>query len=202
MAIKKIIEDNILIINLYTIDNDEIMLSEMFDAQDGIFKTKEEEELEDKKYIDKLLKDNNLNIDKLENSFAYMYYNEDSKLFTIQLNDNKYYDKYIYPISFMEFLDRDIYFKIRKYFINPKKVIMKNISHQIGGVIDKNYGVKFNIEVIEKDIQIEDIKKDKPFKKRQSGSHIHLDSNKIKIDEEYSIDTIIAENQEISRKRK
>ena len=88
------------------------------------------------------LKDEDLSIELLNGSTA-MIENKNKQL-SIQFSVNNK----SYKASFVEFLGRDIFFELVKIFIQPKQVIISNVSPQIGGIIDTNFGIKFKIQLI------------------------------------------------------
>jgi hypothetical protein len=90
-----------------------------------------------------LLREEGLNFSDLENSFAVMH-NVNKKLF-IQLEANNV----VYQPSLLKRLELPLYVKYAHFFNSPKKVRIVDVSPQIGGIIDINYGIKFKIQVLD-----------------------------------------------------
>jgi len=117
------------------------------DIADGMIenenKTLDEIESEDVAYVQILLREDNLTIKKLEASSAIIKYNREERILyiTLGVNNQKY------KLSLLEFLEYNKYKKITSYFLVDTQVILRDVSPQMGGVIDKNYGFKFMISI-------------------------------------------------------
>ena len=115
------------------------------DIADGMIedenKTEDEIESEDVAHVHILLSEDNLTIKKLEGSSAIIKYNREERALYITLGVNSQE----YKLSLLEFLEYNKYKKITSYFLADTKVALKDVSPQIGGVIDKNYGFKIMI---------------------------------------------------------
>ena len=134
MMLKEFIEKQYFIVNM-----------DIQDIADGMIedenKTEDEIEAEDVAYVHILLSEDNLTIRKLEGSSAIIKYNREDRALYITLGVNSQE----YKLSLLEFLEYNKYKKITSYFLAETQVVLRNISLQIGGVIDKNYGFKFMI---------------------------------------------------------
>ncbi len=125
------IEEQYFIINLMNVDIADRMWAE--ECAD------DEEEQDDSNYLQELLTKDKLSLDELEGSNAVLSYKD--KVLSIYLeNNNKEY-----RLSIMEFLGSEKYKKLTNYFLGRTNVVLKNVSEQVGGVIDTNYGFKFMI---------------------------------------------------------
>jgi len=117
------------------------------DIADGMIENEnkilDEIESEDVAYVQILLREDNLTIKKPEASSAIIKYNREERILYITLcvNNQKY------KLSLLEFLEYNKYKKITSYFLVDTQVILRDVSPQIGGVIDKNYGFKFMITI-------------------------------------------------------
>jgi hypothetical protein len=65
-----------------------------------------------------------------------------------QLNIQFFNNMNLFRVSILEYLDRDKFFELIGFFKEPKKIKIIDLSPQIGGIIDKNYGIKFKIKVL------------------------------------------------------
>lgn len=134
MDIKGIIEKQYFIVNLMNVDiADMLWADECRDDDD-------ENELDDSEYTQGLLTQEELNLNELENSRAVINYKD--KVLSICLYNNK-----VYRLSLMEFLGCETYKKLTSYFLGRTNIVLKNVSEQVGGIIDTNYGFKFMIEI-------------------------------------------------------
>jgi len=130
------LQDTIFLVNFLTNDFADIMMMEDDENNDEGYSTSEIE------HIESLLKEKNLSLKKLDGIQASIVHI--GREFKIQFLG---YDE-LYTLSLLEFIDRNIFFKIMAFFKEPKQVKIINPSPQVGGIIDTNYGVKFNIEII------------------------------------------------------
>ena len=134
----EMIEKQIFLINLENIDIADVMLEQ--EDQDENYN----EALEDSLYLQELLVHEKLELEKLNGSKAVVSYKD--KVLSIELAENNTE----YRLSILEFLDYPKYKKMTSYFLKPMHVTIKNVSEQIGGIIDKNYGLKFMITIEDK----------------------------------------------------
>jgi len=136
MMLKEFMEKQYFIVNM-----------DVQDIADGMIenenKTLDEIESEDVAYVQILLREDNLTIKKLEASSAIIKYNREERILyiTLGVNNQKY------KLSLLEFLEYNKYKKITSYFLVDTQVILRDVSPQMGGVIDKNYGFKFMISI-------------------------------------------------------
>ena len=136
MMLKEFMEKQYFIVNM-----------DVQDIADGMIenenKTLDEIESEDVAYVQILLREDNLTIKKLEASSAIIKYNREERILyiTLGVNNQKY------KLSLLEFLEYNKYKKITSYFLVDTQIILRDVSPQIGGVIDKNYGFKFMISI-------------------------------------------------------
>jgi len=125
------IENIEFLINFATEDIAEVMMEEDSDN-----------DISDEEYVQSLLEEENLSIEKLDKLTAFIV--NDKKSLKIKFIG---IDKY-YTLLLLDFIDKNIFFVIVNFFKNPKEVKIINPSAQVGGIIDKNYGVKFKIKLI------------------------------------------------------
>jgi len=131
----EMIEKQIFLINLENMDIADVMFGQEDRAEDY------DEKLEDSMHLKKLLEHEKLELSKLDASKAIVSYK--NRILSIKLEENNTE----YKLSMLEFLDYPKYKKITGYFLGPVHVILKDVSEQIGGIIDKNYGFKFMITI-------------------------------------------------------
>lgn len=134
MHIKETIENEYFIVNLENVDIADMMWAEECRDEDN------EVEVDDFEYVQSLLAQQELNMNNLENSKAVISFKD--KVLSIRLENNKEY-----RLSIMKFLGYEIYKKLTTYFSKPTEVVLKNVSEQVGGIIDTNYGFKFMVEI-------------------------------------------------------
>jgi len=171
------LEDKYLLLNFDTDDLAEQM-------------TREEDEkyppISDDKHINIVLKEEGLSIKSLEGSFATIH-NVDNKLF-IKFDENSR----IYTPTLLKFIEAPLYIKFVTSFDSPKKVKLLNVSSQIGGYIDTNYGIKFKILLTEQ--KADDIytstkpKNDKKKFRKQADIYIRRKFRYSLNDESYDAD--------------
>lgn len=102
----------------------------------------EDESLSDEDRVLDYLHAESLSIEALNGSIAVL--ENRNKQLSIQFSENGKR----YKATFLEFMGRDKFFEIVNMFTKPKQIIINNVAPQIGGVIDKNFGIKFNIQFI------------------------------------------------------
>jgi len=131
---KEFIEKQYFIVNLDTMDIADVLF-------DNGEQTEEEIAKSDIQYLDKLFEKDGLNIILLENSRAKMKFNRKERVLyiTLDLNHKEY------KLSLLNFLEYNKYKKLYQYFLAETEVLLHDVSYQIGGMIDKNYGFKFMI---------------------------------------------------------
>jgi len=134
--LKEFIEKQYFIVNMDVKDIADSMIEDEGKTEDRIA-------YEDILYIDQLLQENSLSINKLEGSSAIIQYNHEERALYITLNINEQMCK----VTLLDFLEDNKYKKITSYFLGKTHVLLKNVSYQIGGSIDKNYGFKFMVEI-------------------------------------------------------
>ena len=136
MMLKDFIQKQYFIVNFDTQD-----IADVIHWNEG--KTKEEILAEDMQYMDKLLDKEALSLERLEGSTATIGFDRDERALyiTLDINDKKY------KLSLLEFLEYEKYKKLRSYFLADAVVAIKDVSFQIGGVVDRNYGIKFKISL-------------------------------------------------------
>jgi hypothetical protein len=129
----EMIEKQIFLINLGNMDIADVMLEKEDQGENY------DEKLEDSLYLKELLVHEKLELNELDASKAVISYKDKVLSITLQENNTKY------TLSILEFLEYPKYKKITSYFLGSVNVTIKNVSEQIGGIIDKNYGFKFMI---------------------------------------------------------
>jgi hypothetical protein len=102
----------------------------------------ENENLSDEDRVLDYLKDEDLSIELLNGSTAIIENKNKQLSIQFSVNNKKY------KVTFVEFMDRDIFFEVVNLFKQPKQVTLSNVSPQIGGIIDINFGIKFNIQLM------------------------------------------------------
>lgn len=102
----------------------------------------ENENLSDEDLVLNYIKDEDLSIELLNGSTAIIENKNKQLSIQFSVNNKKY------KITFVEFMDRDIFFEVVNLFKQPKQVTLSNVSPQIGGIIDINFGIKFNIQLM------------------------------------------------------
>ncbi|MDD5159083.1 MAG: hypothetical protein PHI47_03455 [Sulfuricurvum sp.] len=102
----------------------------------------ENENLSDEDRVLDYLKDEDLSIELLNGSTAIIENKNKQLNIQFSVNNKKY------KVTFVEFMDRDIFFEVVNLFKQPKQVTLSNVSPQIGGIIDINFGIKFNIQLM------------------------------------------------------
>lgn len=102
----------------------------------------ENENLSDEDRVLDYLKDEDLSIELLNGSTAIIENKNKQLSIQFSVNNKKY------KVTFVEFMDRDIFFEVVNLFKQPKQVTLSNASPQIGGIIDINFGIKFNIQLM------------------------------------------------------
>lgn len=114
----------------------------LWDDDKKAYYSEDYQESSDEDRVLQCLKDEELSIDALTNSTAIISKEARQLSITFETNQKKY------RATFLDFLDRDIYFQIVNSFAKPLKVQLYDVAPQFGGVIDKNYGIKFMIRVL------------------------------------------------------
>jgi len=134
--LKEFIEKQYFIVNLDTLDIADVMVEDEN-------KTEEEIASRDVEYVNVLLNEDNLTIKKLEGSSAIIKFDREKRALhiTLDINDQEY------KLSLLELLEYGKYKQVTSYFLTDTQVILKDISPQIGGIIDKNYGFKFMVSI-------------------------------------------------------
>lgn len=102
----------------------------------------ENENLSDEDRVLGYVKDEDLSIELLNGSTAIIENKNKQLSIQFSVNNKKY------KVTFVEFMDRDIFFEVVNLFKQPKQVTLSNVSPQIGGIIDINFGIKFNIQLM------------------------------------------------------
>lgn len=102
----------------------------------------ENENLSDEDRVLDYLKDEDLSIELLNGSTAIIENKNKQLSIQFSVNNKKY------KVTFVEFMDRDVFFEVVNLFKQSKQVTLSNVSPQIGGIIDMNFGVKFNIQLM------------------------------------------------------
>jgi len=128
------IEDMYILLNLDTDELEERMIRK----EDEGYLTMSDEE-----HIKILLKEDGLSLSSLEGSFATIH-NVDKKLY-IRFEENEK----IYTPTLLNFIEFPRYIKYANTFNTPKKVKLIEVSSQVGGHIDINYGIKFKIQILD-----------------------------------------------------
>ena len=131
----EMIEKQIYLINLENMDIADVLCAQ--EDQDEDYN----EELEDSLHIEELLRHEKLDLAALEGSSAIISYKD--RVFSITLQENNIK----YKLSMIEYLEYPQYKKVTGFFLGPANVTLKEVSEQIGGIIDKNYGFKFMITI-------------------------------------------------------
>ena len=134
--IKEFIEKQYFIVNFDTLDVADVMLMN----ED---KTEEEVLANDLQYIQELLYKNGLSMEEFEGSTATIVYNRKERALYITLDANNKE----YKLSLLEFFGYEKYKKVTSYFFAHTTVKIRDVSIQIGGIIDKNYGIKFKVRI-------------------------------------------------------
>jgi len=127
---KELIEKQKFIINLENIDIADVMHEQ-----------EEQDEDYDDMHLGELLEHEKLDLIKLEGSRAIINYKNKKLSIKLEQNNTEY------KLSMLEFLDYPTYKKITGYFLEPVHVTITNVSKQIGGIIDKNYGFKVMVSI-------------------------------------------------------
>lgn len=99
----------------------------------------ENENLSDEDRVLDYIKDEDLSIELLNGSTAIIENKNKQLSIQFSVNNKKY------KVTFVEFMDRDVFFEVVNLFKQPKQVTLSNVSPQIGGIIAINFGIKFNI---------------------------------------------------------
>lgn len=136
MPIKETIEKQFFIMNFYSKDIADVMYEPKEYGEEY------DEDKVDKEHMEELLQHEDLNLKDLDGTKAYMKYDRDDRKFILSFDNGK-----IYPLSLLEYLDRPVFKKMISYFLGAAEVTIINPSPQIGGYIDKNYGIKFNVKI-------------------------------------------------------
>jgi hypothetical protein len=102
----------------------------------------ENENLSDEDRVLDYIKDEDLSIELLNGSTAIIENKNKQLSIQFSVNNKKY------KVTFVEFMDRDVFFEVVNLFKQPKQVTLSNVSPQIGGIIDINFGIKFNIQLM------------------------------------------------------
>jgi hypothetical protein len=102
----------------------------------------ENENLSDEDRVLDYIKDEDLSIELLNGSTAIIENKNKQLNIQFSVNNKKY------KVTFVKFMDRDIFFEVVNLFKQPKQVTLSNVSPQIGGIIDINFGIKFNIQLM------------------------------------------------------
>ena len=96
----------------------------------------------DEEVLNQALEELGLSIPKIaHNTSSMVHHNK-------QLNIQFFNNMNLFRVSILEYLDRDKFFELIGFFKEPKKIKIIDPSPQIGGIIDKNYGIKFKIKII------------------------------------------------------
>lgn len=96
----------------------------------------------DEEILHQTLEELELSIPKIAHSAASMVHHNK------QLNIQFFNNMNLFRVSILEYLDRDKFFELIGFFKEPKKIKIIDPSPQIGGFIDKNYGIKFKIKIL------------------------------------------------------
>lgn len=134
--LKEFIEKQYFIVNLATIDIADAMV-------ENENKTEDEITSRDIECVNALLRENSLTIKKLERSSAIIKFNHEERALYIILGVNSQK----YKLSLLKFVEFHKYKKLTSCFLIETKVVLRDISPQIGGIIDINYGFKFMINL-------------------------------------------------------
>lgn len=97
----------------------------------------ENENLSDEDRVLDYLKDEDLSIELLNGSTAIIENKNKQLSIQFSVNNKKY------KVTFVKFMDRDVFFEVVNLFKQPKQVTLSNVSPQIGGIIDINFGIKW-----------------------------------------------------------
>lgn len=97
----------------------------------------------DEEVVNQILEKVGLSISKIAHNTASMVHHNR------QLNIQFFNDMNLYKVSILDYLERNIFIELISFFKEPKKIKIIDPSPQIGGFIDKNYGVKFKIKILE-----------------------------------------------------
>jgi len=127
------IEDIYFVVNFYTED----MADRMMEEDDENFVKIPENEM-----VMNFLKEEGLSIDLLNGATGVMKNIDKTLLVEFGINNETYRATLLEFIGFKEFLG------VVNTFLEYKKVKFIDVSTQVGGVIDTNYGIKFKIEYI------------------------------------------------------
>ena len=135
MHTKEMIEKQFFIVNLENVDIADVLYeADYLDNHSDV-------EFDDSEYLQKLLAQEELDFKTLENSKAIVKYKDTILSICFKNSDKEY------KLSLMEFLGYPIYKKLTSYFLGQTDVTIKNVSEQIGEIIDTNYGFKFMVEI-------------------------------------------------------
>ena len=176
------IEEIYFIVNFETVGMADVMTQE-----------DDEYDLSDEEQVLALLNEEGLSPDRLNGSTAIMQNVNKKLLIKFDANNT------IYKPSLLVFEDNyQKFIRISNTFLKPKRARLREVSPQIGGIIDKNYGIKFKIDIIGQEV------KEIALKCNPDQGRAHLEFNQAnmyirsilgipKYDEEYSpdIDDII-----------
>lgn len=123
------IEEVIFLVNFKTEDITDIMIGDC------------EHNCTDEEVLNQVLENANLSILKIAHSTASMVHHNK------QLNIQFFNNMNLFRVSMLEYLAREDFIELIGFFKEPRKVKIINPSPQIGGIIDKNYGIKFKIHI-------------------------------------------------------
>ena len=124
------IEEIVFLVNFGTDDIADIMMGDC------------EHNCSDEEFLNQILQKEGLSIPKIAHSTANMVHHNK------QLNIQFFNNMNLFKVSIIEYLDRDKFFELIGFFKESKKIKIIEPSPQIGGFIDKNYGIKFKIKVL------------------------------------------------------
>lgn len=123
-------KDNIFLINFEKDDYADIMVKE------------KDEFILDENRVFNILQEEGLSLNRLNGSVATIQ-NFKKQLY-IKLDSNNA----VYALSLLNFIELSEFIKLANTFLHPQKVKLSEVSPQIGGYIDRNYGIKFKIDII------------------------------------------------------
>jgi len=153
------IEDIYLVVNFETDDIAEQMIREDDEQYPPV--------LEDE-HVDNLLKHEDCSIEELEGSLATMQNINKTLYIRFDVNREVYT---VTPLDYIQPLQK--YIKFVTSFDFPKKVNIVDVSAQVGGFIDTNYGIKFKIKLT--DIVTEGIKEEELYSSYKENQYIECE---------------------------
>jgi len=126
-------EDIYMIVNFETIDVADMMIMDE-DQKDDLLEND---------YVSMLLKAYGLSYDILEGSNATLH--NVNKTLYIRFEESQS----VFQITLLERMELHKYIRFVTSFNFPKKVKLYDVSSQVGGIIDTNFGVKFKIKILD-----------------------------------------------------